>query len=192
MSLDDFAKLAQAVSDLVTAAGVLLAGAWSFWLFLYSRSFAPNIQLGLSLSQVFDYGGTRVSTVRVEAKNVGRTRVRKRSCLMVVELLQEPFPSERIYPLSPNLNFLKGPRPVFEQHEWVEPGEGISEEIALAVGDKGAIHVGVEFTASPPLFRHRTSAWTVSAVFDVSKLRDNGPCSHPASVAESEHIGAVQ
>src|SRR5262245_46623738 len=74
MSLTDFKDIAGGIKDCITAAGVLVGGAWALWRFVLRRERHPKIQFDLDLSIVSREHDHLVVEVVAVVENKGLVR----------------------------------------------------------------------------------------------------------------------
>lgn len=145
MTIDDLKKLFEIIQAITTSLGIILAGIWSLWLFVFSRSFAGSLTINLSLKQMTKINDLPVAIIRVHIKNIGRTRIKKGYCLITAKPIDKPFPSENIYAIGTKALDYTQSQKIFESLIEVEPNEEVVEEIALAIGQLSFFKAGVKF-----------------------------------------------
>jgi hypothetical protein len=130
-SLDNVKSLVDIIGTSVTAAAVIIGGVWAYFKFVKGRTYRPRLEPGLSGEwRLVD--GKRLLQARITAKNIGASKF---------TLLQEGT-GLRISVLAPD----QSPAPaladwkrltVFEvlrEHQWIEPGETVSDDLLLDLG----------------------------------------------------------
>lgn len=170
MPLNDLKTWIEISQDLVTIAGITLAGVWSVYLFALGRSFAPNVKLEVELKQVLKLTTGYGVVISVKAQNIGRTRVKKESCQItlapVLQIEVEGQPLTRLDPPLPEL-MKQFPRQyeVFHEHASLEPDETATEDILVACADPVPVKVNVMFFGIRPI-RGRREQWAASVILN--------------------------
>ncbi len=167
MSLSDLKTWVEIVQGIVTALGVIVAGIWSFYVFVLGRGFAPNIQIQFELKQVVDLLDGKGAIVLVKIKNIGRTRIRKDACFIATALVPK---DQRDLPelgrIDVPLKFSEAKvYPVFDTHTSFEPNEEATEDVLFALGKSPTFKVGVIFVD------HRKKAWSSNAILDTRMVK---------------------
>lgn len=164
MSIGEIKDVVEILQGIATTLGILLAGLWTFWLFIYSRSFVGIITADLTLTKISSLDGVLVGIIRVRLKNTGRTRAVKGYCLISAEPIQEPVSLNQPYFLGTTaLRFIDA-QSIFESLVELEPGEEATEEVVLVLSGHSLLKVGTKYK-----HKHTNETWESSAVFDVSK-----------------------
>jgi hypothetical protein len=130
--LADVKDVADLVSAGITAAAVIVGGSWAYFKFVKGRTYRPRLEVGLfgQWQQVAD--GHRYHA-RVTVKNIGASVVRllqrgtglRVSVLAAADQPQAPAPATwrqlRVFE-------------IFLEHDWIEPGETVSDVLLLDLG----------------------------------------------------------
>lgn len=119
---------AQAASNIATALAVLVGGTWAYLKFVLGRTFKYRAELSTH-SKFIEQSGTFFVFVRVSIKNSGAAKIPLDREMQVIRLFgcvkAEP-PLELDWQHITTVN-------IFQDHAWIEPGETISDEVALPV-----------------------------------------------------------
>lgn len=163
MELDNIKIIADIIQAITTSLGIILAGAWSLWLFFFSRTFAGTLVISLKLTDVTTVNNIPVAIVNVEIKNIGRTRVKKGYCLIVAKPVEDPLLQEGVSVIgTQTLDYIEA-RTIFNSLVEIEPNETVSDELALVLNKISFFKVGIKFR------RLGTSeTWESTAVFNVA------------------------
>jgi len=150
-------------SSIATTLAIIAAG----WWFYKSRSLAGTLQITLTLTGVTMVKNTRVAIVRVQIKNVGRTRVKKYYCISVAEVVKVGSYSKpvNIIPAGSLINFesqYSRKRNIFTSQTEIEPNEELFEDIVLVQNETAPFAVGVQLKG-----KGTREAWSAFAVFNV-------------------------
>jgi hypothetical protein len=127
-NLRDFADLVLKAFQILA---IMVAGVWAYFKFFKNRTYRPRLELGLA-GRLLGTGADRLLVCTVSAKNVGLSDVpirQKGTGLKVSSLLLGQPPTLFAEPAWQEQIVLS----VFEDHGWIEPGETISEDRAMAV-----------------------------------------------------------
>jgi hypothetical protein len=154
--LDDIKTLVDIVNSIIATLAIIAAG----WWFLLSRSLAGTLQITLSLTGVNMVNTTQIVTVKVQIKNVGRTRIKKDYSAIAVKGLNIRPSSEPIHIIEPGLFDYSQGREIFRSLTEIEPNEETYQDVAFALDGIALLAVGVR------LKRKRThEAWQATAIF---------------------------
>jgi len=127
----------------VTTIGVLVAGIWSYYVFVRGRNFDPNIKIEINQKSVIEIKGKKATIITAKVKNIGKTRVDKDSCVMkVMPLVTDKnglFLFEEDTPRTQELNLLLN-------HSFLEPSEEIYEDILISLDKTPAIKLLIKFS----------------------------------------------
>jgi hypothetical protein len=133
-----FKDLSSSISELVTAAAVLIGGGWAYMKYVRGRTFRNRAKLDLSVEP---YEGRRAHALLVEVTmhNDGASRIElgleNEKFVRVDEVLDEDWTA------AGNVDWDAGP-PVmltrlFDAHTWLEPNETISDQVLVPVPPPG-------------------------------------------------------
>jgi hypothetical protein len=158
-TLTHLKDLADLVLKIFQGLAIVVAGIWAYFKFFRNRTYRPRLELGLA-GRLLGTDADRLLVCTVSAKNVGLSDVpiRQRGTgLRVSSFLagqpQAPF-AEPAWQQQVVLS-------VFSGHQWIEPGETISEDTAMAVPLEAYEAFKVELRI---VGRKKSIAWKANAV----------------------------
>jgi hypothetical protein len=112
---------------LVTAAAVIIGGIWAYFKFVKGRTFRPRLDVDTQ-GEWHVINGQRWLHSRVRLKNIGGSDVKLRQDGTGLRL-------SRLLPRDPTRKRAKWESltvcKIFEDHDWIEPGETISDDSLL-------------------------------------------------------------
>jgi len=157
VKIDDVKTWVDIINSIVATLAILTAG----WWFLLSRSLAGTLQITLTLTGVDKVNNSLAVTVRVQIKNVGRTRIKKDYCAVAAKAVNIRSSSEPSTIMEAgSLDYSQG-REIFRSLTEIEPNEETFQDVAFALREATFFAVGVR------LKRKRTSeAWQAISVFN--------------------------
>jgi hypothetical protein len=142
----------------IVATLAIIAGGWWFY---QSRSLAGTLQITLTLMGVTMVNKTRTAVVRVQLKNVGRTRIKKDYCASVVKVVDVWSDSKPINIVpKERFNYSQGRR-IFGSLTEIEPNEEAYEDVVLTLKESTFFTIGVWFSK-----KGTSEAWQAIAVFN--------------------------
>jgi hypothetical protein len=129
--LGDIKTVVDIVGTVVTAVAVAVGGLWAYFKFVKGRTYRPRLEVGMS-GRWRQVDGTDLLHARIIVRNIGNS---------VVTLLQRgtglrvsvPAADQGTAPAAVAWTVLR----VFEilgEHEWIEPGETVSDDVLLNLG----------------------------------------------------------
>jgi hypothetical protein len=124
--LDDAKTVAEIIGTLITALAVIVGAVWAYYRFVKGRTYRPRLEVSMG-GEWLTVDGTRLLLARVRLRNIGAS---------VVELLQKGT-GLRVSALADSdspgrLSWVPGRvYTIFEEHEWIEPGETVSDDMLL-------------------------------------------------------------
>jgi hypothetical protein len=123
-----------AISDVITAAGIVIGGLWALYVFGVKRIVKPRIELGVHLAGKRPGVGGVTYHLRLSAKNTGNVGLRKRFAVLQVypRQMRPGFRSATGRMNAPAI-FTNRSYEVFLLHTYLEPGESYTEDILLVV-----------------------------------------------------------
>jgi hypothetical protein len=129
--LDNVKTVVEIISSSLTATAVVVGGIWAYFKFVKGRTYRPRLDVTI-LGQWREVGGMHFLWVRVVVKNIGAS---------VVELLQKGtglrlsiLAPEQPEPPAPTTWSSLKVFAILGRHDWVEPGETVSDDILLSLG----------------------------------------------------------
>jgi hypothetical protein len=181
---DGLANTVDVVQGLVTTAGILVAGVWAFYVFVLGRSFSANVHMTFDLERVIESPTARVAVLAVKAKNIGRTRVHKRSVhIHVVPIAEDELDQPPLALIPGKLNMTRMKRyPIFEDLAALEPDEEVTEDVMLSLGSHSRLKVEVRFVGRVVLGRafrifeggRGDPGWVSRGVLDLTRTGGDG------------------
>ncbi len=136
-----FKDFAAGISSVVTAGGVIVAGFWTYFKFIKGRTYRPRLAVELA-AQWRNVDGSDLLHVRVRVTNIGASMV---DLNQYGSGLQVAFPADPAYNEIgwKRVRLRSGDDPhdgevdrVFEvltEHQWIESGETVSDDLLLDV-----------------------------------------------------------
>lgn len=125
--LDNVKTAVDILGTLVTAAAVIVGGLWAYFNFVKGRTYRPRLEVEMQGEwRVID--GERWLHSRVRVKNIGASKVtlRQRGTGLQLSRLRTRDPAStraRWETLTVS--------EIFKEHQWIEPGETISDDVLL-------------------------------------------------------------
>lgn len=163
MNFDEIKTIVEIIQGVVTTIGILLAGIWTYYTFVRSRSFAPNVRINFELKQVVELKRGRGAIVRISVKNIGKTKVGKKTCSAKAQAVVEPRfvvdPIEFVR-VDRSLKYTINTYSILEDLEFLEPNEQVEEDVLFFLDRSTLFKVGVRVEGEA------NSAWSSSAIFD--------------------------
>ncbi len=149
-----FKDVTGGIQSLITAAGVAIGGYWAYFKFIRGRTFVPRLSIELD-GQWRPLAGRQVLHARVVVKNIGAAKVsinqygssfevgfpegEYESEVQWAKLALETSSHDLESETSADGEAIKpdGIRRfrVLTEHAWIEPGEAVSDELVLNLGD---------------------------------------------------------
>jgi hypothetical protein len=139
--LSDVKDVAGIVGSAVTALAVIVGGSWAYFKFVKGRTYRPRLEVNL-FGQWREVNGAKRYHARITVRNIGASVVRllQRGTGLRVNLLADyqPRPPGRA-------TWRKaGTFQIFLEHDWIEPGETVSDDLLLDLGESGPALVMLE------------------------------------------------
>jgi hypothetical protein len=124
--LDDVKTVADIIGTLVTALALLIGAVWAYYRFVKGRTFRPRLEVSMG-GEWLTVHGKRLLLARVRVKDIGAS---------VVRLRQEGTGLRVSSPVDSDAPGAVGWEPghvytILEKHEWIEPGETVSDDVLL-------------------------------------------------------------
>lgn len=166
MDLETIKNIAEIIQAIITACGIIAAG----WWFFRSRNLAANLRISISVKHIIEYSGSTAAIVTIVVKNIGRTKVDKQLCVLYLrELMNDDLTSPIARRIDPEYEQSQDePYDLFEEHNYLEPNEEITEDVTLAFGASSALRLWVVYTGPEHLvgLTRRDITWVTSAVIE--------------------------
>jgi hypothetical protein len=126
--LDNVKTIADIVRNVATAVALIVGGIWAYFKFVKGRTYRPRLEIGL-FGQWRLINGEHQLHARITVKNIGASVVTLlqpgtglRVSLLATEQPAAPAPavweSQRVFK-------------VLVEHQWIEPGETVSDDLLL-------------------------------------------------------------
>jgi hypothetical protein len=129
--LADVKTVVDIVGTTVTAAAVVVGGLWAYFKFVKGRTYRPRLEVGMS-GRWRNVDGRKLIHARVAVRNIGAsvvTLIHEGTGLRISVLAvdQDPPPAAMAWTSMRVFEILK-------EHEWIEPGETVSDDVLLDLG----------------------------------------------------------
>jgi hypothetical protein len=139
--LGDIQSVVGIVGTVVTAAALVVGGLWAYFKFVKGRTYRPRLEVGMS-SQWRQLDGMDLLHARITVQNIGNSAVTllQRGTGLRVSV---PAADQGTAPVAVAWTVLR----VFEilgEHEWIEPGETVSDDVLLNLGRPEPVPVRFE------------------------------------------------
>jgi len=129
--LGDIQSVVGIVGTVVTAVALTVGGLWAYFKFVKGRTYRPRLEVGMS-GQWRQLEGMDLLHARITVRNIGNSKItllQKGTGLRV----SVPAVDQGTAPVAVAWTVLR----VFEildEHEWIEPGETVSDDVLLNLG----------------------------------------------------------
>ena len=130
----DISAFLTETEKVVKIIGVILAGGWAYYHYFRGRTYRPRLEPGVSAT-FREKSNSGYVIALVELTNVGLSRFvldQARTGLVVLTCNSFGGPMKRIQWTA------RGAFPVFESHDWIEPGETIKNRVLFEIGNDEA------------------------------------------------------
>lgn len=142
MNVSDFKLIAETIQNIISTVAILIAGLWSFYIFILGRSYSPHVQIIITPIYTTSFINRQGYVVlKIKAKNVGRTKATKNECYLAIEKVVPPITKNEveIQRIDSAVNFDNAKvYSVFDDHTILEPNEEIFDEIMMVI-DRSSI-----------------------------------------------------
>jgi hypothetical protein len=129
--LDTVKTVVDVIGTAVTALAVIIGGIWAYFKFVKGRTYRPRLESDLS-GEWRLVEGKQLLQARITAKNLGaskftllQTGTGLRISVLAREQSRAPAPADWT-----SLRVFE----VFREHQWIEPGETVSDDLLLNLG----------------------------------------------------------
>lgn len=155
MQLKDVKTIVEIIQSVITTLGILIAGVWSYFIFIVARSHAVNIRIELLPKFSFVTANNHFIVLRVQVQNVGQTKVNNKGCFIAIEELplnpssnsSSKYPYRADSPFDINRLNTSKVYQVLTRQAYLEPSEQVSEDIVLLVAPKTPLRAGAFWSA---------------------------------------------
>lgn len=127
-TLDNAKDIADIASSAITALAVIIGGAWAYFKFAKGRTYRPRVEMQLA-GQWWLAEGKVLLQVRITIKNVGSSKLKllQRGSGLRASVLDSDQP-----PPPASARWREGKvYTIFDQHDWIESGETVSDVVLL-------------------------------------------------------------
>jgi hypothetical protein len=189
-----FSQTAKAAADVAQVLAVLVGGTWAYVKFIRGRTFRRRGELCVTGALMGDQGN-RAIHVRVEFKNTGLSQIvfekRGDKAVFVYELHPKDWPSGS----GRNVDWgeREGDRDkhttsslALRDHNWVEPGETITDELLIPVRGGDELPLAFQVVARATVPRRRGIFWTESGPVWTARLVLPGRLKMESSTEQEE------
>jgi hypothetical protein len=150
--------------EVLKGLAVIVGGLWTYLNYVRGRTFSKRLEIELTgtvseRDEVYFFNGL------CRAKNVGLSKIpltQINSGLSVSAVRLAKAKDGWLYTEDEELIAL----PLFERHGWIEPGEAISEPIAVPVAKSSKHLLGVR---TQVMINNGKTIWSASSVTDITK-----------------------
>ena len=162
MSLENIKILVDIIQSLATTAGVVIAGIWSFYVFILGRGFAPNVQSDIELKGTVCLKRGEAAIVTITVKNIGKTRILKKKCYVVIEPLRDSPKDSPALSRTDDFSNCGDSRTnsILDDLVYLEPEESISEDALFTLNELRLFKVKVIFVD------RNNKGWISSAILN--------------------------
>jgi hypothetical protein len=136
---ETFKNVAAGVSSIATAGAILVGGVWAYFNFAKGRTYKPRLSVEM-MGQWRCVNGRQVFQIRTRVTNIGASKVSLQQSgtgLRISLPAKDQSDSPDSFRWEPVLTTPTDGQPkqrtfvIFKDHEWIEPGETISEDLLL-------------------------------------------------------------
>ncbi len=171
--MTNWSDVGNTVQSFATAAAIVVGGAFTYFKFVKDRVFRPRVDLELDAEVVVDRHGVRFVVCHATVHNMGHAKLAIRhdgagpteGTAIVVRLGEAgPGAGDATFWAEIDESVLID---VFEQHDWLESGETIRDEVVIRMSSDESSTYRVELwlvVANPVPFRHRRIDITTARV----------------------------
>ncbi len=133
MKIDELKTITEIIQNIVSTIAILIAGLWTFYIFVLGRSYSPHVQILVTPKYAYDSARIKYVVLKLLAKNVGRTKATKDKCYLAIEKIQKRNDKSGIARVDSEVDFSEAKLyAVFSDHTALEPNEEISEELVIS------------------------------------------------------------
>jgi hypothetical protein len=127
-TVDAFQTVTDIAGTLVTSLAIIVGGVWAYFKFVKGRTYRPRLEVDLA-GEWHIVNGCQCLRARVAVKNIGASVVtlRQKGTGLRVSV---PIDDRQGIPALVEWQSLRV-FPIFEEHNWIEPGETIKDDLLL-------------------------------------------------------------
>lgn len=122
--------------------GLILGGLWAYYKFFKGRTFRPRLELAIN-GKLSDAGHLTHLATFAQIKNVGLSKLELSQTGTALRVFSHTLSKLENTPAVVEWE-RKITLPVFAKHDWIEPGESISDELLIALAKIGHSAVKLE------------------------------------------------
>jgi hypothetical protein len=148
------------LKDAITAAAIVLGGIWTYFNFIKGRIYRPRLEPGIC-GKVFRENGITFVISKAELKNIGLSKVDIKQ--MGLAIIVHSYQVADTASITTADKTQLATFPVFENHEWIEPGELIKDEQLFQVPEYKGTGIRVELR-----FVYNGIEWNAGSVAELS------------------------
>lgn len=132
-------EITTAAYNIVTSSAVIVGGIWAYFKFVRGRTFANRAELNVSIS--FERADARLHLSAIfTLKNTGQSRIPLNSKMKAARLFGMVDSQESDGPAETRWERIKT-TPIFEQHEWLEAYETVTDTVVYRLPAPGSHHI---------------------------------------------------
>jgi hypothetical protein len=148
MTLTDIKTWVDIVQGTLTAFAILVAGFWSFYIFILGRVFTVHAQIDIKHTIIQSTDLHKHVLFDITARNTGRTAIKKLTCVMTLNPIELGTPRKekelsRFKRIDPSVSdMLSAPATqinIFQEQLYLEPGEEAKEAVLFELDEKTPI-----------------------------------------------------
>ena len=129
------------LKDVITAAAIVLGGIWTYFNFIKGRIYRPRLEPAVS-GKIFEDAGVTFVIVRARLKNIGLSKIDIKQVGLAIMIYA--YQTAKTGTITTADKTKLASFPVFEDHEWIEPGEVIEDEQLFQVPEYKGTGIRVE------------------------------------------------
>ena len=167
MTLNEIKTIVEIVQGIISTIAIIIAGIWSYFIFVLGRGHAINVKLELIPQYQFQSGDSSFIVMRVLVENIGRTKAGKEGCYIALEEIsisetsKLPTRSDKSFNLNNSKVFS-----VFENHQYLEPSEKLHEDIIISFNPNKLFKVAAYWC-------EKKVAWSSIHIISPSNISEN-------------------
>jgi hypothetical protein len=149
----DWSKFIDNAEKVSKICAIIIAGLWAYFNFFRGRIYRPRLEPKI-LYKIFNSEGRYYLIAIIQAKNVGLSKIviKQEGTGLRVLIFNQSTSMQKIRGIEIEWDHIQT-LSVFENHEWIEPGETIEEQKIIAVSE----HKDLAFKLELRLVSNKTS-----------------------------------
>lgn len=185
--LGDYKEGIGALQNLLTMVAILLGGAWAYFKFIKGRVFATRLEPHIE-GRIVRTADGQFAILTVSIENVGLSRVTLNGEQSTIEVFA--YPAENYMPeFHDALLDSLGVTLAVTAHEWIEPGECISEQRIVALPPEPMLALKVHLRILQAGSLVRGVEWNAVAI---AAPEAEKPAQAPAGPATAQPVAAAK